>query len=220
MAVCCMQIAEVELLALTDSVPCGQVQITRQPVDTPFAGESATLLVEVNGPWPVQWFADGEAIAGATQTVYETPAVTADNEGTVYSVQIGDCEETMSNGVMAVILSPAEQPVSIGVNFIGGGANARQRSLATPRLRVFSFRPTGIMRVMRISATVAAAARFSQRIVVGMLLPLRSTMNRPVDGVREQVMFYQPKRSSMVILKTRERGSSISFWMSLLATTL
>ena len=40
-----------------------------QPVDTPVlmgVGASATFFTKVNGPWPVQWYKNGEAIPGAT----------------------------------------------------------------------------------------------------------------------------------------------------------
>src|SRR5881296_3269347 len=47
---CCMQIAEVDLLAATQSNPCGQTAFTEQPVDTPaLSGVPATFFVKVNG---------------------------------------------------------------------------------------------------------------------------------------------------------------------------
>src|SRR5437660_307235 len=52
---CCMQVAEVELLAATQSNPCDQTAFVQQPVDTPaLVGSPATFLAKVNGPWTVQ----------------------------------------------------------------------------------------------------------------------------------------------------------------------
>ena len=119
---CCMQIAEVEFLAATTTVDCDLAAFKRQPVNSVvLSGEPATFLVEVNGPWPLQWFKNGEPISGATSTSYTTGPVTSDNVSDIYSVQIVGCE--MSNDVVAVIHDPAQHPVSIGLTFNGGGAN-------------------------------------------------------------------------------------------------
>ena len=77
---CCMQIAEVEFLAATTTVDCDLAAFKRQPVNSVvLSGEPATFLVEVNGPWPLQWFKNGEPISGATSTSYTTGPVTSDN---------------------------------------------------------------------------------------------------------------------------------------------
>src|SRR5438132_2089239 len=75
---CCMQVAEVELLAVTQSNPCGQAAFTEQPVDTPaLAGSPASFFTKVNGPWTLQWYRNGQPIPGATKTFYSTPPVDA-----------------------------------------------------------------------------------------------------------------------------------------------
>ena len=75
---CCMQIAEVEFLAATTTVDCDLAAFKRQPIDVVVLdGEPATFLVEVNGPWPLQWYKNGEAISGAVSTSYTTDAVNA-----------------------------------------------------------------------------------------------------------------------------------------------
>jgi hypothetical protein len=126
-----MQIAEVELLAFQSSADCSKTAFLTHPVNTPtIEGVGAEFFTEVNGPWPVQWLKNGEPIPGAVQTVYTTDPVTADNAGDVYSVEIVGCDS--SNEVQATLFDPAEQPVSIGINFVGGGANgAPTRSDAT-----------------------------------------------------------------------------------------
>ncbi|MBC8243494.1 MAG: hypothetical protein H8E20_03790 [Verrucomicrobia bacterium] len=119
---CCMQIAEVEFLAATTSVDCDLAAFKRQPVDAVVLdGEPATFLVEVNGPWPLQWYKNGEPISGAVSTSYTTDAINSENISDKYSVQIVGCE--MSSEVGATILDPATQPISIGLNFNGSGAN-------------------------------------------------------------------------------------------------
>ncbi len=119
---CCMQIAEVEFLAATTTVDCELAAFKRQPVDAQVLdGEPATFLVEVNGPWPLQWYKNGDPIAGAVSNSYTSESVTAANASDKYSVQIVGCE--MSEEVMAVIHDPGAHPVSIGVTWEGGGAN-------------------------------------------------------------------------------------------------
>jgi len=124
---CCFQIAEVELLAATESVDCDLARFTRQPLNADvLTGEPATFLVEINGPWPLQWHKNGEPIAGATGTSYTSDPVTAENAGDRYSVEIKGCE--ISSEVVANIFNPDDHPQSFGVNFVGGGANGTPTS--------------------------------------------------------------------------------------------
>ncbi len=118
---CCMQIAEVGLLAVTSSVDCSKTAFVLQPIDTPaLEGTPATFFTIVNGPWPVQWSVNGKAIPGATKLSYTTPPVTAAIATNVYTVEIVGCQ--VSTPVHASIFKPAP-PTSIGVQFWGGGAN-------------------------------------------------------------------------------------------------
>ncbi len=117
-----MQIAEVELLAFSTSADCSKAEILTQPVDTAVlagTGGSVEFFTKVNGPWPVQWFKNGEPIAGAVQTRYTTEAI--DNADDIYTVEIVGCES--SDEVRAFLYDPTDQPVSIGLNFVGSGAN-------------------------------------------------------------------------------------------------
>ena len=84
-------------------------------------GEPATFLVEVNGPWPLQWYKNGDPIARAVSSSYTSEPITAANASDKYSVHVVGCE--LSQEVMAVIHDPSAQPVSIGVTFNGSGAN-------------------------------------------------------------------------------------------------
>lgn len=118
---CCMQIAEVELLAVTQGADCNKARFLTQPVNTPvLSGSTATFFTVVNGPWPVQWMKNGERIAGATSTSYTTGAITAANAGDIYSVQIVGCET--SSEVKAELFTPSAIK-SVGFNFEGSGAN-------------------------------------------------------------------------------------------------
>ncbi|MGK0185316.1 MAG: hypothetical protein ACI9R3_001092 [Verrucomicrobiales bacterium] len=117
-----MQIAEVELLAFSPQADCTKAMFLTKPVATPaLNGETAEFFTKVNGPWPVQWHKNGEPIGGAVQTVYTTGPINSANAGDTYSVEIVGCET--SEPVNAVLFDPGTQPVSIGVNFLGGGAN-------------------------------------------------------------------------------------------------
>jgi len=118
---CCMQVAEVELLAATSSNPCGQTEFVLQPVNTPaLLGTPATFFAKVNGPWTLQWLQNGKPIPGATKTSYSTPPVDAQVATNFYSVAIVGCQT--SSVVQASIFAPSATK-SIGISFVGGGAN-------------------------------------------------------------------------------------------------
>lgn len=125
---CCMQIAEVELLAQLASNPCDQVAFITPPVDTPvLSGESATFFTEVNGPWSLQWWKNDAPIPGATQSTYTTDPITPANADDVYSVEIVGC--VFSQPVQAVIFTPSDI-ISYGVSFRGSGANGAPTDIA------------------------------------------------------------------------------------------
>jgi hypothetical protein len=118
---CCMQIAEVGLLAITSQTDCSKAMFLSQPVDTPvLSGSAATFFTDVNGPWPLQWYKNGVAIPGATQKSYTTEAVTAANETNVFTVEIVGCE--ISTPVKAMVFTPSSTK-SVGIHFLGTGAN-------------------------------------------------------------------------------------------------
>ncbi len=118
---CCMQIAEVELLAVTTQTDCTQARFLVQPLDTPvLSGATATFSTTVNGPWPLQWYKNDVAIPGANKATYTTGPVTAANADDTYAVEIVGCEK--STPVKAVIFTPSATK-SVGVSFRGGGAN-------------------------------------------------------------------------------------------------
>jgi len=118
---CCMQVAEVELLAATSSNPCGQTEFVLQPVNTPaLAGTPATFYTKVNGPWTLQWLKNGQSLPGETKTSYSTPPVDATIITNLYSCAIVGCQT--SSVVQASIFIPSVTK-SVAVSFVGGGAN-------------------------------------------------------------------------------------------------
>src|SRR5262245_34320067 len=126
---CCMQVAEVELLAATQSNPCGQVAFVQTPVDTPaLAGSPATFFAKVNGPWTVQWLKNGQPIPGATQLSYSTAPVDASVITNDYSIAIVGCQT--SSVARASIFTPSATK-SIGISFRGGGANGAPTTVLT-----------------------------------------------------------------------------------------
>src|SRR5205085_8327573 len=93
---CCMQVAEVELLAVTEGADCTKAKFLTQPVNQPvLLGSKATFLTTVNGPWPLQWTVNGQPIPGATGTSFTTEAITnASMTTNIYGVTIVGCESS------------------------------------------------------------------------------------------------------------------------------
>ncbi len=124
---CCMQIAEVGLLAATSQTDCSKAAFLNTPVETPvLLGSQATFFTTVNGPWPLQWYKNGVAVPGATATSFTTDAMTANMATNLYSVAIVGCQT--SAPVKAVIFTPSATK-SVAIHFIGGGANGAPTSM-------------------------------------------------------------------------------------------
>jgi hypothetical protein len=124
-----MQIAEVQLLAITSKADCSKAAFVSTPIDTPvLAGSSAEFFVDVNGPWPLQWYTNGVAVPGATKGTLTTDLITTSNATIAYSVAIVGCQT--SAPVHAVIFTPSTTK-SIGIQFAGGGANGAPTYIQT-----------------------------------------------------------------------------------------
>jgi len=118
---CCMQIAEVQLLAVTSQNDCSKAAFIAQPANTPvLLGSQATFISTVNGPWTLQWYENGAAIPGANKPTYTSDVITTSNVTNIYTVAITGC--STSAPVMATIFTPSTVS-SIGLKFTGGGAN-------------------------------------------------------------------------------------------------
>jgi len=126
---CCMQVAEVQFLALTSQADCSKAAFISTPIDTPaLAGTPAEFFAEVNGPWPLQWYVNGAAVPGATKTTFSSDPLSAAVATNIYNVAIVGCQT--SPPVHAVIFTPATTK-SIGIQFAGGGANGTPEYMST-----------------------------------------------------------------------------------------
>jgi hypothetical protein len=124
-----MQTAEVQLLAVTAKADCSKAAFISTPTDTPaLAGSSAQFLVDLNGPWPLQWYVNGAAVPGATKTTFSTDPLSAAVATNVYTVAIVGCQT--SPPVHAVLFIPSATK-SIGIQFGGGGANGTPEYMNT-----------------------------------------------------------------------------------------
>ena len=103
--------------------------ISVQPKDrTVFIGQSAKFDFGGSGkpPFTFQWFRNGVAIAGATDAIYITPAVTAADDGAKFSVKITNVQgsATSNEATLTVRAGPSisAEPVAQTVN-VGASAS-------------------------------------------------------------------------------------------------
>jgi alpha-tubulin suppressor-like RCC1 family protein len=101
--------------------------ITDQPKDRiGFLGATVRFDVGVSGkpPMTFQWLRNGQAIEGATGIAYQTPFLTAADDGAKFSVRISNAEGSVTsseatvkvNGPPAVTTQPAPVTVSTGAS--------------------------------------------------------------------------------------------------------
>jgi hypothetical protein len=123
---CCMQIAEVEFLAVPQAGNTNEIStlIRRQPLDTPvLLGAQPTFRVLLTGPWNVQWYKNGVAIPGAINTSYTAPAAVAGDDGALFKAVVSSPQGTqISDEVMLNIFTPSVVE-SVAASYEGGGAN-------------------------------------------------------------------------------------------------
>jgi hypothetical protein len=126
---CCMQVAEVQLLAVTAKADCTKAAFVSTPIDTPvLPGSAADLFVEVNGPWPLQWYTNGVAVPGGNKSTLTTDPITSANASIAYTVAIVGCQT--SPPIHTVLFTPSTTK-SIGIQFAGGGANGAPTYIRT-----------------------------------------------------------------------------------------
>ncbi len=96
--------------------------ITEQPKDrTGFVTQTVKFDLGVSGkpPFAFQWFRNGVAIAGATDAIYVTPALTLADEGSKYSVRITNADGSVTSNEAALTVKPGPtltgQPTSQSV---------------------------------------------------------------------------------------------------------
>lgn len=126
---CCMQVAEVQFLAITSQADCTKAAFVSSPSDTPaLLGSPAQFFTTVNGPWPLQWYVNGVPSPGATKTTFYTDPMDAAVATNLYSVAIVGCQT--SAPVHALIFTPSATE-SIGFQFAGSGANGAPEYMLT-----------------------------------------------------------------------------------------
>ena len=126
---CCMQVAEVQLLAITSSADCTKAAFVSSPSDTPaLLGSPAEFFTTVNGPWPLQWYMNGVPAPGASKTTFYTDPLDAFVATNLYSVAIVGCQT--SAPVHALVFTPSSTE-SIGFQFAGSGANGAPEYMLT-----------------------------------------------------------------------------------------
>lgn len=90
--------------------------ITVQPADqTVTAGQTVRFSVTVTGntPFHYQWRKNGTDIPGATKGVYNTPATTTSDNGSVYSVFITNPVGSVTSNNATLTVLPVGNPPSI-----------------------------------------------------------------------------------------------------------
>jgi alpha-tubulin suppressor-like RCC1 family protein len=101
--------------------------ITEQPKDrVGFIGSAVRFDVGVSGkpPMTFQWLRNGQALAGATGITYQTPILTAADDGARFSVRISNAEGSVTsseatvkvNGPPALTTQPANVSVAAGAS--------------------------------------------------------------------------------------------------------
>jgi len=101
--------------------------ITDQPKDRiGFLGSAVRFDVGVSGkpPMTFQWLRNGQAIAGATGIAYQTPILTAEDDGAKFSVRISNAEGSVTsseatvkvNGPPTLTTQPANVSVAAGAS--------------------------------------------------------------------------------------------------------
>jgi hypothetical protein len=82
-------------------------------------GKSGVFTVGVNDTEGVtyQWFKNGSAISGATSASYTTPATTAEDQGSLYSVAVTKGGVTVTSNTASLNVVTIPQPVNPQINF-------------------------------------------------------------------------------------------------------
>ena len=93
--------------------------ITSQPVSqTVNAGQTATFSVAATGTAPLtyQWSKNGAAVSGATAATYTTPATSNTDNGTSFSVAVGNAAGTATSNAATLTVSAPVTPSCVSSN--------------------------------------------------------------------------------------------------------
>lgn len=94
--------------AATLTVTTAMVSITMQPASaTRFVGETATFSVNASGSSPTyQWRKNGAAIAGATDSIYTTPALVATDDKASFDVVVANSTNSIASAAAVLSVGP------------------------------------------------------------------------------------------------------------------
>ena len=103
--------------------------ITSQPVSqTVNDGQTAMVSVAATGTAPLtyQWSKNGAAVSGATSAAYTTPATSNTDNGTSFSVTVGNTAGTATSNAAILTVTPAAIAPAITSQPVGQTVNAGQ----------------------------------------------------------------------------------------------
>ncbi len=95
-------------ICVTTSTTCNPVSVTTQPTNqAATVGGTATFSVVAGGtaPFTYQWYKNGVAISGATNASYQTPTLSASDNGNTYYCHITNCSGSNSMNTNTVVLT-------------------------------------------------------------------------------------------------------------------
>jgi len=85
---------------------------TQQPTDTvAVEGGTASFTIGLNGPWAVQWRANGSPIAGATNLTYTTPTLTLADSGKQFDAVVTNNLASLTSAAAKLTVDPKSAPV-------------------------------------------------------------------------------------------------------------
>ena len=121
------QASAAAMLTIGESVAAPTITVQPQSVNT-LDGAPALLSVDAagTGPFSYQWRKNGSNLAGATASIYVTPALLASDSGAVYSVVVsnGGGTVTSGNATVTVNLLPLEFFVAPQPTTVAAGTSA------------------------------------------------------------------------------------------------
>ena len=100
------------VIAITGSGVPVTPSISAQPASqTVMAGQIATFIVTASGETPLeyQWLKNGTPINGATSPSYNTPATSASDSGSQFTVAVGNSTGTVTSSAATLIVTVAGQ---------------------------------------------------------------------------------------------------------------
>lgn len=98
--------------------------ITMQPASqTILAGKTATFSVADTGTAPLtyQWNKNGAAISGATLSAYTTPAVSASDNGSQFTVSVSNSAATVNSSAAVLTVNPGTPVLTASVSSVSFG---------------------------------------------------------------------------------------------------